>query len=371
MKIHTLTLEDFRNYENEKIAFGPYTNVIYGDNAQGKTNLLEAVCLFSFGRSRRARSDAELVRFGRKGFRLELSFSDSARDYEAVMSMDAGGKKSIKINNVPITKLSRLLSYLNVVMFSPSELDIVKGSPSVRRRFLDEAVSQLYPKYIAELSEYHKALEQKNGLLKLLRQKRVKSDPMLSVWNEQLALHGASVSLRRRSFLEELSGYAKQLQLVISVEILKIEYTPSLDCGIIKEDAVSEFYQKLENAQSREIDAGASLLGVQRDDIKISIGQKEAKLYASQGQQRTAVLSLKLAQTEYIRKQRGEYPVLLLDDIMSELDISRRQFLYGRIKDKQVLLTTTDAENMSEDSATRYYRISGGRLFNDVSAPGE
>lgn len=363
MKIHTLTLENFRNYEHEKITFGPYTNVIYGDNAQGKTNLLEAVCLFSYGRSKRAKSDSELIRFGQKRFGLKLSFSDSARDYEALISLDAGGKKNIKINNIAVTKLSQLLSYLNVVMFSPSELDIVKGSPAVRRRFLDEAISQLYPKYVSELSEYHKALEQKNGLLKILRQKGARRDAMLSVWNEQLAAHGAAVSLRRRSFLEHLSAAAEQIQMEISGEILKIDYTPSIDCGIIEEEAVSEFYQKLENGQSREIDVGASLLGVQRDDIKISIGKKEAKLFASQGQQRTAVLALKLAQTEYIFEQKGEYPVLLLDDIMSELDISRRQFLYGRIKDKQVLLTTTDAENTKENKETEYYRISGGRLY--------
>jgi DNA replication and repair protein RecF len=362
MNIQTLTLADFRNYEREKITFCPGTNVIYGDNAQGKTNLLEAVCMFAYGRSKRARSDAELIRFGTKLFRISLTFSDSARSYEAVMQAAANGKKTIKINNVAITRLSQLVSYLNVVMFSPQELDIVKGSPSVRRRFLDEAISQMYPKYMSELSDYHKALEQKNGLLKQLRMKGVSHDEMLSVWNEQLSAAGAAIELRRRKFLERLAGTAQMVQTEISREKLKIDYTPSIDCGIIEKDAAAEYFNRLENVQQREIENGASLMGIQRDDMSIKIGNKEARLYASQGQQRTAVLSLKLAQTEYIYEEKGEYPVLLLDDIMSELDIGRRQFLSGKIKDKQVLITTTDAEGVENNTGAKYFKISQGRL---------
>ena len=352
MEIQRLTLDDFRNYRHEEIEFSPSTNVIYGDNAQGKTNLLEAVCMFAYGRSKRARSDGELIRFGEKFFRLMLEFSDSHRSYRASIMSAVNGKKTIKINNVAINRLSQLVSYLNVVMFSPQELDIVKGSPSVRRRFLDEAISQLYPKYMAELSDYHKALEQKNGLLKQLRIKNASSDAMLSVWNEQLAMSGAAVSIRRRNFLKRIAGSAAAVQQEIRGEILKIDYTPSIDCGIIE----------------GESENGASLFGIQRDDISIKIGDREAKLYASQGQQRTAVLSLKLAQTDYIYEEKGEYPVLLLDDIMSELDINRRRFLAGRIKNKQVLITTTDAED--DSTGAKYFKISDGRL-TDVSAFGK
>lgn len=368
MEIQRLTLDDFRNYRHEEIEFSPSTNVIYGDNAQGKTNLLEAVCMFAYGRSKRARSDVELIRFGEKFFRLMLEFSDSHRSYRASIMSAVNGKKTIKINNVAINRLSQLVSYLNVVMFSPQELDIVKGSPSVRRRFLDEAISQLYPKYMAELSDYHKALEQKNGLLKQLRIKNASSDAMLSVWNEQLAMSGAAVSIRRRNFLERIAGSAAAVQQEISGEILKIDYTPSIDCGIIEGEAANEYYNRLEASQHREIENGASLFGIQRDDISIKIGDREAKLYASQGQQRTAVLSLKLAQTDYIYEEKGEYPVLLLDDIMSELDINRRRFLAGRIKNKQVLITTTDAED--DSTGAKYFKISDGRL-TDVSAFGK
>ena len=354
MEVHTLRLINFRNYEDEAITFCPGTNLIYGDNAQGKTNLLEAVCMFSRGRSKRAKSDGELVRFGEKKYTLEMTFSDAVRNYSAVISSSADGKKNIRINNVVIQKLSQLMSYFNVVMFSPSELDIVKGSPSVRRRFMDEAISQLSPKYMSQLSQYYKTLEQKNGLLRQLRIKGASGDAMLSVWNEQLAKTGSEISKRRRCFIERLAASAEQIQREISGEILKIEYMPNIP--------EENFFEKLEKNQSREIELGAATAGIQRDDIRIKIADKDSRLYASQGQQRTAVLSLKLAQTEYIFEEKGEYPVILLDDIMSELDISRRQYLAGKISGRQVLITTTDAEGIDSNSDTKYFKIVNGRV---------
>ncbi len=355
MEAHTLKLVNFRNYENETISFCPGTNLIYGDNAQGKTNLLEAVCMFSYGRSKRAKSDSELVRFGEKSFSIELTFSDAVRDFTAVIKMLPDGKKNIRINNISITKLSQLMSYFNVVMFSPSELEIVKGSPSVRRRFLDEAISQLSPKYMSQLSEYHKTLEQKNGLLKQLRIKGGEYDSMLSVWNNQLAALGGEISKKRRLFTERIAKAAEEIQKEISGEFLDINYVPSI--------SEEDYFEKLEKNQKREIEAGASLVGIQRDDLKIKISDKDSRLYASQGQQRTAVLSLKLAQTEYIYEEKGEYPVILLDDIMSELDVNRRRYLAGRIKGRQVLITTTDPEGAEDNSGTKYFKISKGRVI--------
>lgn len=373
MQIHTLKLTNFRNYAEEEISFSPGTNVIYGNNAQGKTNLLEAICLFSYGRSRRARSDGELIRFGSDFFRLGLTFSDASREYSAFMQQAANGKKSIKINNVPLRRLSQLLSYLNVVMFSPSDLDIVRGSPSVRRRFLDEAISQMYPKYMSKLSDYHKALEQKNKLLKQLRARGARRDDMLTIWNEQLSESGTEIYIKRKEFIEKTDIHAAKVQSEISKENLKTDYTPNINCGIMEgteERSETErivknvLFQRLEEAQTREIENGSSVFGVQRDDFMIKIGGKDARLYASQGQQRTAVLSLKLAQTEFIKEECGEYPVLLLDDIMSELDIERRHFLAGKISGKQVLITTTDAENSEANTGTSYFKIENGRLAN-------
>lgn len=370
MQIHSLELIDFRNYEKEKIIFSPETNVIYGNNAQGKTNLLEAICLFAYGKSKRAGKDNELIRFGQKFFRLALTFSDNVREHNAIMQAAVNGKKSIKINNVPIHRLSQLLSYLNVVMFSPADLDIVQGSPAVRRRFLDEAISQIYPKYMAKLSEYYKVLEQKNGLLKQLKAKGSYHDEMLSIWNEQLAENGSEIFLKRLEFIKKTDFYSAAIQEEISKEKLKIDYTPSINCDIIEREVKKVFFEKLEEVQKREIEHGSALLGIQRDDFKIKIIDKDARLYASQGQQRTAVLSLKLAQTEFIKNERGEYPVLLLDDIMSELDFERRNFLSGKITGKQVLITATDAEKNGDESGTKYFRIENGRLKN-VSSSGE
>ena len=359
MVIESLQVTNFRNYASAQISFGSRTNIIYGDNAQGKTNLLEAVYLFSHGRSHRAKSDSETLRFGADYFRLNICFADSVRDYQAMIHYASNGKKQIKINNVPITKLSRLVNYLNVVMFSPGDLELVKGAPAVRRRFLDEAISQLYPGYLQSLIEYHRALAQKNSLLKALRLSGVHQDSQLSIWNQQLAESGAAVMEARQTFTAELAGFAADIHLQISGESLGLSYTPNIDGGA---NPLESFYQKLEQNQAREIDAGVSQYGVQRDDLGLTINGNDTKTYGSQGQQLTAVLSLKIAETEYIRQVRGEYPVLLLDDIMSELDLNRRLFLAEKIRDKQVLLTCTDSDIPVSTENTRLFYVKDGTV---------
>lgn len=358
MYIETLQVTNFRNYEACGIQFGRNTNIIYGDNAQGKTNLLEAVYLFSHGRSHRAKTDAEMLRFGADYFRLNIGFADANRDYKAMIHYAANGKKQIKINNVAITKLSKLVNYLNVVMFSPEDLDLVKGSPAVRRRFLDEAISQLYPGYLQNLIAYHRALVQKNSLLKALRLSGVHQDAQLSIWNEQLAQTGAAIMQARQEFIVELGIFAEDIHRQISGEKLALVYAPNLDAGGMPE----KFLQKLEQNQAREIDAGSAQYGIQRDDLRMLINDNDTKTYGSQGQQRTVVLSLKIAETEYIRQVRDEYPVLLLDDIMSELDLNRRLFLAEKIKDKQVLLTCTDSDIPVSTENTRLFYVKNGTI---------
>ena len=361
MHITSLAVENFRNYEKEYIELCPTTNVFYGDNAQGKTNLLEAVYLFSYGRSHRARTDNELIKFGKNSYKAELSFSDSQRDYKAVIRCFKEHKKQIKINNVYITKLSMLLNYFNVVMFSPEDLGLIKGAPSDRRRFVDSAISQLYPKYFANLINYNKTLLEKNSLLKKLKQNGVRNDVTLSVWNEQLAEYGTLIYNYRREFLNTLKTVSKPIHKEISNEDFDIVYTPGLKIG--ENDTKEHFYNLLEEHQSREIDMGASVIGVQRDDFKTYINGKEARIFGSQGQQRTCVLTLKMAQTEHIKSVKEEYPVLLFDDIMSELDINRRKYLWERITDKQVLLTCTDTDILKSTDNTKLFKISDGRIF--------
>ncbi|MBO5059878.1 MAG: DNA replication/repair protein RecF [Clostridia bacterium] len=359
MRVKSLSVSNFRNYEKETVSFCEDTNVIYGNNAQGKTNLLEAVYLFSHGKSHRTKSDSELIRFGADFARLSIEFADKDRDYRAVMQLLPGGRKSVKINNVPITKLSMLMRYLNVVMFSPEDLEIVKGAPQLRRRFLDEAISQLYPIYLKRLISYHKNLAQKNSLLKKLRITGKTDDAMLSVWNEQIAEDGSRIMEFRRDFIDALTEFAKQIHYNISGENLKLVYTPSIECDIISKEV---FLNKLEAGKLREIENGSSLYGIQRDELRFFINDKEVKTYASQGQQRTVVLSIKMAQMENINSVRGEYPVLLLDDIMSELDISRRSYLTEKIRGKQVILTCTDADTAERTGSTKVFYVNDGRV---------
>ena len=360
MEVKSLSVSNFRNYEKEEIRFCDGTNVIYGNNAQGKTNLLEAIYLFSHGKSHRTKSDGELIRFGEPFSRIAIEFADKDRDYRAVMQFLSNGKKSVKINNVPITKLSMLMRYLNVVMFSPEDLDIIKGAPQMRRRFLDEAISQLYPMYLKTLISYHKNLAQKNSLLKKLKFSGKAEDATLSVWNEQIAGDGSKIMEFRKKFTEEISGFAKDIHRKITGEELEIVYAPSVECEVITKEA---FLEKLESVTSREIENGSSLYGIQRDDLRLFISGKEVRTFASQGQQRTVILSLKMAQMENINAVRGEYPVLLLDDIMSELDISRRRFLKEKINDKQVLITCTDVEDAHTADKTKTFRVENGRVF--------
>lgn len=362
MYISSLSLSNFRNYGSEKIEFSPYTNVIYGDNAQGKTNILEAVYIFSQGRSHRAKSDKELIRFGSDFAKLSLDFHDSERDYSAAIQMIKNGKKSIKINHVQITKLSMLMNYLNVVMFSPEDLELVKGSPSARRRFIDSSISQLYPRYLTSLIDYHKALGQKNSLLKNLKFKGVKSDIMLSVWNEQLALEGSRIMEYRIEFIKLIDEFASKIQQEISGEELKIAYSPGIKTDDIDKSTIFKY---LEHNQRREIELASAQTGIQRDDLHISINGCEAKAYGSQGQQRTAALSMKIAQADYIHFVKSEYPVLLLDDIMSELDINRRMYLSQKIRDKQVLITSTDTDLIESTEATRLFKIKNGSVVRE------
>lgn len=359
MYISSLRLKDFRNYEDESISFSPLTNVIYGNNAQGKTNILEAMYLFSLGRSHRTKTDKELIKFGADAARTELKFHDSDRDYMAVMQLHKNGKKSVMVNHIQLTKLSMLMNYLNIVMFSPEDLNLIKGSPSSRRRFMDSAISQLYPKYLICLADYRKALIQKNSLLK---DRRKINAAMLSVWNEQLAENGAKIMQYRREFIELLSGFAKVIQGEISSEELEISYAPSIKCENTDKDGIMEY---LEARSRREIEFASAMFGVQRDDIGVFINGQNARIYASQGQQRTATLAMKMAQADYIHHIKNEYPVLLLDDIMSELDITRRSYLSEKIRDKQVFITSTDTDLIQSTEATKLFCVRNGKVCEE------
>ncbi len=357
MYIEHLSLKNFRNYENEEFSFIPGTNILYGQNAQGKTNVLEALYFFSIGKSFRTPQDRELIWFGADFSRAELTFSDRKRSQKIEIILRRDRKKQIKVGGVVIQKLSELVGTLQVVLFCPEELSLVKEGPYVRRRFIDIALSQLRPNYYRLLSSYHKVLEQRNHLIKKIKfQGNTALSDTMSVWDEKLSEYGVEIVRYRSDFIGKLEGFAQKVHAEICPETLGIEYRTRVTT---KED----FLEKLSSGIERELEQGCTLFGPHRDDILLTVDGREAKTFASQGQQRTIVLALKLAQADLLFEETGEYPILLLDDIMSELDAGRRAYLAKKIQDKQVIITCTDVEPNLSAGQTKTIHIENGRII--------
>ncbi len=338
MKASNLELYNFRNYEYENISFSDGVNIIHGENGMGKTNILEAVYYFSYGRSFRS-GGKEVIKDGEKEARISLSFENRERKLESDIKFLSGKRKEIYINEIELKKTSQLLGNFICVLFTPDEMGIIKGMPEVRRKFCDSSIMPLRPNYIKELIKYRNILAQKTALLKSRQYET------LDIWNEKLAETGSRIMKLRESYIERINQKAREIQNEISggKEELNLIYNPSVK---LKEN----YLEKLSEYKEKEKESLFCMVGVHRDDIDIFINGKPAKNYASQGQIRTAVLSLKLAETEIIKEETGEYPVMLLDDILSELDKSRREFLISKIKGKQIIITCTDIENYFNDN---------------------
>lgn len=351
MKISEIELYNFRNYENEKINFCEGTNIIYGDNGMGKTNILEAIYYFSYGRSFRT-NGREIIKDGEKEAKINLSFEKNERLYNGKIKFLSGNKKEILLNDIELNKTSQLLGNFLCVLFTPDELRIIKGMPEIRRKFCDSAIMLLRPNYIKELIRYRNILNQKTALLKSRRY------DTLSVWNEKLCESGEKIMKMRESYIERIKEKAQYLQKEITdgKEILEIIYAPSVKKG-------ENYFEKLCEYTEKEKENMFCLVGPHRDEIIFEINGKNAKNYASQGQIRTAVLCLKLAQMEIIKEETDEFPVLLLDDILSELDKKRREFLISKIKDKQIIITCTDIEDSIVDEKSNIINIKDGRMI--------
>ncbi len=355
MFVKELSLSNFRNYEKETFTFTEGTNILYGNNAQGKTNALEAVYLFSIGKSFRTQQERELIRFDTNFTEISVLFENEIRENKIEILIRKDRKKQIKINGVPIKKMGELIGCFNVVLFSPDELTLTKGSPNARRRFLDIAVSQMRPKYYYLLKKYNKVLDQRNNLLKKIR---ISNDATLkdtlAVWDEKLASYGMVLIDYRKQFVDALTLHAKSIYKEISSEEFNITYKPEFETK-------EAFLEKLGASLNRETEMGFTLYGPHRDDLILSVNGNDIKTYGSQGQHRSAVLALKLAQADLIFEDSGEYPVLLLDDIMSELDAERRSYLAGKIKEKQVIITCTDVDDLPESNTANLIYIKNGK----------
>ena len=333
MTADRLQAERFRNYRTLDIAFAPGLNVIYGQNGQGKTNLLEAVYLFCTGKSYRTVHDAEAVLFGEQQARVRLSFSAGNRTNTAEIRL--GGKKEVNLNGAPVGRLSELVGAFHAVLFTPEHLRLVRGGPAARRQFLDVFISQWKPVYFQTLLKYYQVVRQRNSLL---RRRPANLPEQLSVWDEKLFEYGAAVCAGREEALLHLSGAVRDSALDITggLEDITLSYLPSVRGDYTDKE---RFLSQLQKAFDQEVEKGVSLIGPHRDDFLVKLNGRDLKKYGSQGQVRTCVLALKLAECEMIARYCGEYPVLLLDDILSELDGGRQEYLLSHIGGRQVLLT--------------------------------
>lgn len=359
MIVKNIYLKNFRNYSEEKFDFSSNINILYGKNGQGKTNVIEALYYFCQGKSYRGCKDKEVIKFNEEKSLLTIEFESNLRDIQAEIKMDES--KIVSVNGINIKRLSELVGYLKAVIFTPDHLNIIKSGPSQRRNFLDSFLSSVYPVYFKYLINYYKVLKQKNILLKT----RSSNDALISVWNEKLSEYGVIISKYREDIIKKINPYIKKYQKEISdeKEDLYLEYI----CNIkdMKEDK-EKLFKYLEENKIREKEAGISLIGPHRDDFNFIINEKNAKLYSSQGQQRTAVLSLKLSEADIIYDIVNEYPILLLDDITSELDEKRIEYLTSKIRDKQVIITCTKKEkNLENNENTKIFKIKEGKIVRE------
>ena len=369
MRIKKLTLNGFRSYSHAEIAPTPGLNLLYGANAAGKTNVLEAVFLCALGKSHRTSRDQELIGHGLSGayVGLELETKSGTRLIEIKLRVgdDANrnprDKKQVFIDRQRAEKAGELMGVLNVVMFSPEDLALVKASPDVRRRFMDMELCQIRPAYFKKAALYNAALRQRNALIKEAFTTPIDPD-VLDMWNQQLARTGADVMRSRRRFMDDISTIASDMhrRLTNGREQLFTFYEPNVP---FEDDAEYAIYDALAASQEDDIRRGFTSRGPHRDDIGIRLGDTDVKVYGSQGQQRTAALSLKLSELALIRGVVGESPVLLLDDVLSELDDDRQRALMESAFDCQCLLTATGVESAVRGRNAALFEVSGGNII--------
>lgn len=347
MFIKNIKVENFRNYENQLIEFNKNINIIYGNNAQGKTNILEAIFFSAFGKSFRTSKEKQVIMKEKDFFKIHTEFQK--KDREGNVDLFLGEDKSVSVNGVKLNKLSELLGNINIVIFSPEDINLLKDESSVRRKFLDMMISQLRKNYIYNLNNYKKNLEQKNNYLK----SRNISDDMIDVYDEKLAEYSENVYQYRNEFIEKIKEKIKEIHSNITDEEISIIY--KTDC-----ESKEKCLEKLKKNREKDKYRGFSSVGCHRDDFKILINGDEVDIYGSQGQNRTAILSLKMAELEVINDEIGEYPILLLDDFMSELDQERITNFLKSINNIQVIITCTEKIDLKNSS--NFY-VNNGKIL--------
>ena len=354
MWIKKIKINNFRNYEKEQINLEKKINIFYGQNAQGKTNIIEAIFLCSLGKSFRTKKDNEMIKLNEQNAIVEIEYEKSDRDGK--IKIEIGNKKNIYLNGIKIKKLSELLGNLNIVIFTPDDINILKGGPQNRRKFLDIMISQLRPNYMHILNLYIKTMDQRNIYLRQIKEEH-KDENLLEIWDEKLAEYAIKICEYRKEFIEKI---IKKLDIIHKnitngEEQIELEYVT--EC-----DSKEKYLKLLKERRKLDIIKGFTTKGVHRDDFMIYINKKDIKIFGSQGQNRTAMLSLKLAELQVIYDEIGEYPILLLDDFMSELDRTRRKNFLENIEGTQVIITGTEKLDI-ENLEYLEYNVSNGKVL--------
>ncbi len=364
MYIKTLDIANFRNYEKQSVILSDGLNVFMGRNAQGKTNLLEAVCLCSIGRSPRTPRDKELIRWDNRRARVKVEVSTRAGTESVDIVLDKAENKRVAVNSLPITRMGELMGVVSTVFFSPDEIKIVSSSPGERRQFMDIALCQISRAYFYTLQRYNKVLSQRNKLLKSGRA----TDESLEVWDMQLAESGAKIVKTRRGFIARLAPFADENHRFLTADAENLELSYEGVDGETLEEVTANFLKELKNCRERDLFSGFTGIGPQKDDMKITAGGIDVRAYGSQGQRRTAALSLKLAELDLSKSEKGDSPVLLLDDVLSELDKPRQQKLLQRTAGLQTILTCThiDEEVFAEVKNYKVFTVENGGVTPSV-----
>ena len=364
MRISSIRITDFRNYAKGELCPCDGVTVLWGDNAQGKTALLESVVLACTGRSHRTPRDRELIRYDQPFSRVQITAARLDGTHEVEMILRPDTRKTVKVNGKALARTGELMGHISGVLFAPEDLRMVKDGPGERRRFMDMELSQIRPSYYYALQSYQRALLQRNRLLRDIPENPALRDT-LPEWEAQLARFGEIIMRQRAEFLLRLSEAARENHLEISggKETLAAIYAPALEGFDALPKAIAATREK-------DIRRGTTTVGPHRDDILITLNGTDARSFGSQGQQRTAALSMKLAELDIMRAELGESPVLMLDDVMSELDPGRRRLLLSRIRDIQTIVTCTDPEDLSGAQVGASYRIVSGEIVGEGGGRG-
>ncbi len=344
MYIKNISLENFRNYKKQKIKLNKNINIIYGNNAQGKTTIIESIFICSYGKSFRAKKDKELINFEESSAEVEIEYEKE--DRKGKIKAQINDKKTFFSNDIKQNKISDIIGKINIVIFTPDDIEIIKEGPQKRRKFLDMMISSLRPNYIHLLNNYNKILEQRNNYLRQIKMEN-KSPKMLDIWDEQLSEYSFKIYEYRKYFIEKFSNKIENIHNLITKsgkEKIKIKYISNSKNKI-------SFLENLKKSREIDIKRGYTATGIHRDDFMVYINDRQVSIFGSQGQQRTAILTLKLCELEIVKEEIGESPILLLDDFMSELDGERRTNFLENIEGNQVVITGTDKIELKNKSS--------------------